>query len=94
MALSIKNREVEELARELARITKKPITEAVRDSLKREVERERVIAAAKPNDGMVEAIMEISRRSAARPIICTASEDEILDYDEFGVPTQWQLRLR
>jgi hypothetical protein len=41
MALSIKNREVEGLARELARLTGKPITEAVRDSLKREVEGQR-----------------------------------------------------
>ena len=89
MALSIKNREVEELARELARLTKKPITQAVRDGLRREVERAKVIAGAQQTgDGMVEAIMEISRRSAARPIICTASEDEILGYDEFGIPTQ------
>lgn len=94
MALSIKNREVEELARELAQITREPITEAVRDSLKREVKRERAIAAAKPDDGLVEAIMEISRRSAARPVVCTASEDEFLGYDEFGISIQWQLRLR
>ena len=53
------------------------------------MERAKVIAGAQQTgDGMVEAIMEISRRSAARPIICTASEDEILGYDEFGIPTQ------
>lgn len=37
MALSIKNREVEALARELARLSGKSITQAVRDSLKREL---------------------------------------------------------
>ena len=89
MALSIKNREVEELARELARITKKPITEAVRDSLKREVERAKVIAAARPqNDDLVERILEIGRRCAALPDVGTMTDDEILGYDEFGAPTR------
>ena len=48
MALSIKNRETEALARELARITGKPITQAVTDELRRGVERARVIAMARP----------------------------------------------
>lgn len=88
MALSIKNREVEELARELARITKKPITEAVRDGLRREVERAKVIASTEKDHGMVEAIMEIGRRCAALPDIGTMTDDEILGYDEFGAPTR------
>ena len=89
MALSIKNREVEELARELARITKKPITEAVRDSLKREVERAKVIAlAAHPQPGLSDELMEIGRRVAAMPDICDMTDDEILGYDEFGAPTR------
>lgn len=89
MALSIKNREVEELARELARITKKPITEAVRDSLKREVERAKIIAAVQPpHDGLVEKILEIGRRCAALPDVSTMTDDEILGYDEYGAPTK------
>ena len=88
MALSIKNREVEELARELARLTKKPITEAVRDGLRREVERAKVIASTEKDDGMVEAIMEIGRRCAALPDIGTMTDDEILGYDEFGAPAR------
>ena len=46
MALSIKNKEVEALARELARISRKTLTIAVRDSHRREVERAKVLAAA------------------------------------------------
>ena len=88
MALSIKNREVEELARELARISGKPITEAVRDSLKREVERARIIAAATPKPGLAEELMEIGRQVAALPDLNDMTDDEILGYDEFGAPTR------
>lgn len=89
MALSIKNREVEELARELARITKKPITEAVRDSLKREVERAKIIAAVQPShDDLAERILEIGRRCAALPDVSNMTDDEILGYDEYGAPTK------
>jgi antitoxin VapB len=88
MALSIKNREVEGLARELARVSGKPITEAVRDSLKRELERAKVIARASPDPDQVERIMEIGRRCAALPILNDMTDDEILGYDEFGAPTR------
>ena len=88
MALSIKNREVEALARELARISGKPITEAVRDSLKRELERAKVIAHATPKTGMAERLMAIGREVAAMPILNNMTDDEILGYDEFGAPTK------
>jgi antitoxin VapB len=88
MALSIKNREVEALARELARLSGKPITEAVRDSLKREVERAKAIAAATPkDDDYVERIMAIARKVAAMPVLDDRSPDEILGYDENGLPS-------
>lgn len=89
MALSIKNRKVEELARELARLTRKPITEAVKDSLEHELARARVSAAVQPrDDDLVERLMEIGRRCAALPDISTMSDDEILGYDEFGIPSK------
>lgn len=88
MALSNNNREVEALARELARLTRKPITEAVRDGLKREVERAKVIAQATPkDDGYVERVMAIAREIAAMPVLDDRSADEILGYDENGLPT-------
>ena len=88
MALSIKNREVEELARELARLTHKPITEAVRDSLKREVERARVIAGARPADNLAERVKAIAAELAAMPILNDMTDDEILGYDENGAPAK------
>lgn len=87
MALSIKNREVEELARELARITKKPITEAVRVSLKRELDRAKVVARATPKLGLAEQLMAIGREVAAMPVLDDRSPDEILGYDENGLPS-------
>ncbi len=87
MALSIKNREVEALARELARLTKKPITEAVRDCLKRDVERARTVSCLQPATNLKARIKEIAGRYAARPL-SGLTDDQILGYDEFGAPTK------
>ncbi len=87
MALSIKNREVEELARELARLTRKPITEAVRDGLRREVERAKVAAASSPVPDLSERLLAIGRSCASLPVLDSRTPDEILGYDENGLPT-------
>jgi antitoxin VapB len=88
MALSIKNKELEITVRELARVTGKPLTEALLVGAKRELERQKCIVNHKGKQSRVDAIMEIARRSAARPNISDMSEDEILGYDEFGAPTK------
>ena len=88
MALSIKNREVEELARELARISGKPITEVLRDGLKRELARAKVIISFAPKNGLAEELMEIGRQVAAMPVLNDMTDDEILGYDEQGAPTR------
>ena len=87
MALSIKNREVEALARELARISRQPITEAVRQSLARELERQKIIARATPKAGLAERLMAIGREVAAMPVLDDRTPDEILGYDENGLPS-------
>ena len=87
MALSIKNREVEELARELARVSGKPITEAVRDSLAHELDRAKAIAAATPRAGLAERLMAIGRDVAAMPVLDSRSAEKILGYDENGLPS-------
>ncbi len=86
MALSIKNIEVEALARELARRRKIPVTEAIRQSLAREVARERMVP--RPDRDRLEAeLMAIAKSAAALPIISDMTDDEILGYDEFGIPS-------
>ncbi len=85
MALSIKNQETEKLARELARTTGKSltqvVTEALRDRLVREVghkgDREQVRAE----------IRRIQARVAALPVLDDRTPDEIIGYDEHGLPS-------
>ena len=85
MALSIKNPETERLARELARVTGKSLTEAVtaalRDRLVRETghsyDREQVRAE----------IRRIQEKFQRLPVLDDRTPDEIIGYDEYGLPT-------
>jgi antitoxin VapB len=83
MVLHIRDPEADRLTRELAARTGQPITrvvvEALRDKLKREQAR-----TAFPR--LKDEIMAISRRSAALPRRTGRTVDEILDYDERGLP--------
>jgi antitoxin VapB len=85
MALSIKNAEVEQLARELARRRRISVTEAIRQSLEREAARERVVPMHEP-ETMEARLWKIAKEAAALPVISEMTDDEILGYDEFGVP--------
>jgi antitoxin VapB len=83
MALNIKNPEADELARELAERTRRSITEvvvgALRDSLAREM------ARAHPRS-LGDELREIGQRCAALPDLDPRSPEEILEFDESGVP--------
>lgn len=88
MALSIKNMEVEQLARELARRRRVSVTEAIRQSLEREVARERLVPRDEASD-LFKQLMAISERAGKIPKREGAmTDDEILGYDEFGIPTK------
>ncbi len=87
MAMSIKNAEVESLAREIAGRRNISLTEAVRVSLQREAARDRVLTW-NDNIAKLELLRKISMEAAALPVISNASEDEILGYDENGIPAQ------
>jgi antitoxin VapB len=83
MALSIKNPETERLARELARTTGEGLTEAVtkalRDRLVRETGRGR-------DPTLREDIRRIQEEVARLPVLDHRSPDEIIGYDENGLP--------
>jgi len=83
MALHIRDPEADRLARELAARTGQPITrvvvEALRDRLKREQSRTTFPC-------LRDEIMAISRRTAALPRRTGRTADEILGYDEQGLP--------
>jgi antitoxin VapB len=88
MALSIKNRELEQTARELARITGKPITDALLEGAKRELDRQKSIAMLTSKKSRFDKLMAIAREYAELPTTNDLSDDEILGYDEFGAPTK------
>ena len=88
MALSIKNKEFEDTARELARLTGKSITEAALVGLKRELERQKNIKLVTYSESRVERAMKIAQKSAARPVIGVLTDDEVLGYDDNGAPTR------
>ncbi|MGO4124358.1 type II toxin-antitoxin system VapB family antitoxin [Inquilinus sp. YAF38] len=83
MALSIKDPETETLARELARRTGESITEATRRALE---DRLRRVVGAKKAPLLLEEMAVIRKRVAALPILDRRSPDEILGYDEDGLP--------
>ncbi len=85
MALSLKDPETDRLAREVARLTGESLTEAVRKSLAERLERER-LRRGRPAKGLAEQLLEIARHCAALPDLDTRSPDEIIGYDEYGVP--------
>jgi antitoxin VapB len=83
MALSIKDPEADRLARELAACTGETLTRAIivalRERLAREAGRTRSVPLA-------EELAAIRRRCAALPTLDTRSAEEILGYDEVGLP--------
>jgi antitoxin VapB len=88
MALSIKNRELEQISRELAAVTGKPITEALLEGARRELKRQKGIKSLLSKNIAWEEIREIQKRYAELPITGSLTDDEVLGFDEFGVPTK------
>lgn len=82
MVLNIKDREADRLARELASRTGETITQAVVKALRERLDRE----CSKTSLDLKDEIMAISRRTAAMPRKTGRSADEIIGYDEHGLP--------
>ena len=83
MGLSLRDRETEGLAREIASLTGETLTEAVRVALRDRLHRELVKRGQKLWDEF--AIQAIVNRCAALPLLDTRSDDDILGYDENGL---------
>ncbi|MGW4848583.1 type II toxin-antitoxin system VapB family antitoxin [Nocardia brasiliensis] len=83
MALSIKHPEADRLARELAAQTGETLTEAVVIALRERLARETGRARSVPVRAELAAIR---RRCSALPVIDNRSADEIVGYDERGLP--------
>lgn len=84
MPLSIKNQATEQLAREVAKETGESITEAIQKSLQERLER---LHKERQRHFVREEIEEILRRVDALPVLDPRTPDEIIGYDENGLPT-------
>lgn len=84
MALSIKNEEADKLARELAQLTGESLTEAVLQALRERLEREQ---GRKHGPDLFEEVRRIQERVARLPVQDERPADEIMGYDEQGLPS-------
>lgn len=90
MSINIKNREADRLLAELRRATGKGASEVVLGLLKKEHERIAREERPRPDSAEVERILaatrEMQRLWRESPVIDPRSPDEILGYDESGLP--------
>ena len=84
MALSLKNSELEKLVRRRAKRRGETLTEAILSALE-ESERNAAQAAKKVS---AEEILRLAEVVRTLPVLSTRSEEEILGYDERGIPNQ------
>ena len=84
MPLNIKDRVTEQSVRELAALTGESVTTAVRRAAEDRLQRVRKTRSA---GSLTAELLEIGRRCAALPDLDKRTPDEILGYDERGLPT-------
>lgn len=82
MALSIKDPETDRLARELAEATGESLTDAIRIALAERLARER----RRGRQGVASDLRRLQERVARLPVLDARPDDDIVGYDEHGVP--------
>lgn len=82
MSINIKDPETDQLARDLARKTGESITVAVKRAIAERLQRE----TAKSTVSLAEQVLEISERAATYRRKPGRTEDEIIGYDDRGLP--------
>lgn len=83
MALSIKSIETERLAREVAERTGESLTGAIQKALEERLER---LRQQRRSQILTSQLEEILNRVDRLPVLDARSADEILGYDEHGLP--------
>lgn len=86
MSINIKNREAEELVAELKRRTGKGTTDLLLDLLRREKQRLEKDVAREIAQAIADT-RDLVAKWNARPLVDSRPLDEILAYDENGLPT-------
>lgn len=85
MPISIKNDQTELLARKLAELTGESLTDAIRTAVAERYDR---LRRARGGRSLSAELNAIALRCAMRPVVSPLSADEILGYDESGVPSR------
>lgn len=85
MPLNIKDPETHALARDLAAATGETITKAVSVAIKERLERVGRQRGSKQR-GLADRLVEIAEHCASLPVLRDRTPDEILGYDERGMP--------
>lgn len=83
MALSLKDPEADRLAREIAERTGETLTGAIVVALRERLAR---LRGRSRKRALLEDMRDIARRVAALPVLDARSDEEILGYDEHGLP--------
>jgi antitoxin VapB len=83
MALSIKSEEADRLARELAKATGETLTQAVVNALRERLQRQRGRNRA---SRLRDELKRIRKRCAALPVLDHRAPEDIVGYDETGLP--------
>ncbi len=86
MPLNIKDERTHELARRLAALTGETMTEAVRIAVQERLTRQQAGHGGRP---LGVRLREIAHHYSALPVLRRRTEDEILGYDERGLPDRW-----
>jgi antitoxin VapB len=80
MGLHINDPEADQLARELAELTGDTLENAVTEALRERLEKQRKVVR------VLAEVKEIQRRVAALPVLDSRTPEEIIGYDENGLP--------
>ena len=83
--LNIKSAEARRLASELAELTGASLTDAVTEALRESLAQERRSRASP--DGVADKLLALAREISKYPIKDHRTADEILGYDENGLPS-------
>lgn len=85
MALSLKDKETDSLARQVASLTGESLTQAVRGALRLRLRDEQLKRGEQSwDDAAIDAIIE---RFGSLPVLDDRTDDKILGYDEQGMPS-------
>ncbi len=84
MSLYIRNAKAEKLARELAQLTGESLTSIITQALELQLQK---LKGSKQAQDLVTEVTAISRRCQKLPVLDSRNAEEILGYDETGLPS-------